>query len=542
MRTAVFALLAAACSGDRPAGVADGGGGDAAPDPCAPIGDRPGVCPARGLYPAPVMVELRGPDGADVFYTLDGSAPDPGTSPIYADPIEVGPSGDLGLVVLRARAAGSERISTHSYLFAGAIVAQPAAPAGFPLQWGNTETTAADYAMDPRVAADPAAFGDLATVSIVMAPGDLFGVERGIYMNPEMEGIEWERPASIEVFGDDLSLEVAGGIRIQGGSSTLDWKVPKLSMRLSFRGQYDAPELEADLFGRGATTRFDNLILDAHLNYTWIHPTIDQRTRADYLRDRFISDLQLALGSLAPRGRFVHLYLNGLYWGIYELHERPDEHFAADYLGGRDEDYDVLKHNGGDVVSGDAEAWNQMFALARAGLADEDNHAAFEELLDVDHFIAYMLVNLWGGNDDWPHKNYYAARRRPDGRFRFFSWDAEHTLKDVNVDRTGEGAPGGPGELYQALLARADFRAQVRARAEGLLADGEPLSSAGAAALYQVRASEIRRSIALEAARWGDSRQPEPHLPAEWEAEQTWLAEEYFPARPGVFTGQLPAP
>jgi hypothetical protein len=82
----------------------------------------------------------------------------------------------------------------------------------------------------------------------------------------------------------------------------------------------------------------------------------------------------------------------------------------------------------------------------------------------------------------------------------------------------------------------------VRARAEGLLADGEPLSSAGAAALYQVRASEIRRSIALEAARWGDSRQPEPHLPAEWEAEQTWLAEEYFPARPGVFTGQLPAP
>src|SRR5690606_38182441 len=279
------------------------------------------------------------------------------------------------------------------------------APAGFPDTWGNGQTRAADYAMDARVLGDRAAaaagLAALPTVSLTLAPDDLFGVERGIYMNPSLEGVEWERPAILEMVGDGLSLEVPCGVRVQGGSSTLNWKSPKLSLRVLFKGEYGAPELRAPIFGGdGATASFDTLVLDAHLNYTWIHPEVAQRQRADYLRDRFASDLALALGSLAPRGRFVHLYLNGLYWGLYELHERPDEHFAAAYLGGAAAGYDVLKHTGATVVNGDDQAWRAMFDLARAGLADEARYAEIQTYLEVDDFINYMLVNLWAGNDD----------------------------------------------------------------------------------------------------------------------------------------------
>ena len=47
----------------------------------------------------------------------------------------------------------------------------------------------------------------------------------------------------------------------------------------------------------------------------------------------------------APHGKYVHLYLNGMYWGLYNLHERPDDSFADEYYGGDKDDYDVIKHN-----------------------------------------------------------------------------------------------------------------------------------------------------------------------------------------------------
>ncbi|HUS67210.1 MAG TPA: CotH kinase family protein [Kofleriaceae bacterium] len=520
---------------------------DAAPDPCDPLGNRPGVCPARGLYDDAIDVELRAPDGAQVVYTLDGSPPDAGST-AYDGPIAIAPPADRGVVIVRARAidpsTGPGPIVTHSYVFPAAVLAQSAAPAGLPAVWGTSETYPADYEMDGSVLGDAAgaaaALGALPVVSLALAPDDLWGAEQGLYMNPENGGIEWERAASIEIFGgaEALSTQEDCGARIQGGSSQNDWKVPKLSMRVIFRETYGADELEASLFA-GDAARFDTLVLDAHLNWTWVHPAADQRLRADYLRDRFTSDLQLAIGSQAPRGRFVHLFLGGLYWGLYELHERPDEHFAAAYLGGDDADYDVIKHGSTIVVNGDGTAWDAMFALARQGLDDDDRYAALAAQLDVPDFIDYMLVNFFAGNDDWPHHNWYAARRKPDGLWRFFSWDAEHTLKQVDVDRTGVDAAGTPGELYQLLAVRADFRAAVSARGTALLAG--PFAAAAANDLYQARADEVRASIVLESARWGDSRSPDsPSGVTQWEAEQSWLEDTYFPQRPAVFAGQLP--
>ena len=41
-----------------------------------------------------------------------------------------------------------------------------------------------------------------------------------------------------------------------------------------------------------------------------------------------------ASGGNAAHGKYVHLYLNGLYWGLYNVHERTDDSFAEAYFGG----------------------------------------------------------------------------------------------------------------------------------------------------------------------------------------------------------------
>jgi hypothetical protein len=119
--------------------------------------------------------------------------------------------------------------------------------------------------------------------------------------------------------------------------------------------------------------------------------------RAQYVRDTFMSDLQLALSGTSAHWRFVHFYLNGLYWGITGLHERPDDKFSEEYFGGDAAEYDVLRHNSGNVVAGNNVAYNQMFSLARTGLANPTTFEALQQQIDLQWFIDYMIINFWGG-------------------------------------------------------------------------------------------------------------------------------------------------
>lgn len=157
---------------------------------------------------------------------------------------------------------------------------------------------------------------------------------------------------------------------------------------------------------------FHTLILDARLNESWTHPSASQREYAQYTRDQFLADLHRAAGGLAPRGRHVHLYIAGVYWGLYNLHERPDHHFAAAYRGGKAREWEVVKHNAADIVNGDGSNFRKL--QDRISQPDIASAQAFEEvaeLLDVEDFARYMLVNFWAGNTDWSHQNWYAICR-----------------------------------------------------------------------------------------------------------------------------------
>lgn len=511
-------------------------------DACSPT-DRPAACPGRGLYDGPVTVTLKARDPGRLVYTLDGSTPSAANGRPYSEPLQITGAEGRGTVVLRVAEVGGP-VATHTYVFPKYVLSQPTRPAGFPTVWGARDTRESDYALDaralPAAAAATAALAALPTVSLVFALPDLFG-DQGIYMNPSEAGVTWERPVSVEMFAGGVDdWQENAGARIQGNSSTQNWKSPKLSIRILWKSLYGPSDLERALFTGSRVNRFDTLVLDAGLNFTWVHPEHEQRIKAQFVRDQFVADLQNALGGLAPHGRFVHLYLNGLYWGIYNLHERPDASFAAQHLGGQRGEYDALRHDGANVVDGDATAWNTLMNRVRRGVRDDDAFEDVARLVDVDGFIDYMILNFFVGNTDWPQHNWYATRKRTDGgRFRFHSWDAERTLSEVEVDRTQVDAANGPGELYQALRAHAGFRDKVRARAAALLGPSGLLGGGRPAELYRKRAAEIESAVWLEAARWGDSARSQPYTRDDWLRERDRLLDGYFPRRAAIVRSQL---
>ena len=61
------------------------------------------------------------------------------------------------------------------------------------------------------------------------------------------------------------------------------------------------------------------------------------------MRDQFNRDMQLSLGQSTARGHYCHLYINGHYWGLFNVVERPEASFGATYFKGKQEDFDVIK-------------------------------------------------------------------------------------------------------------------------------------------------------------------------------------------------------
>ncbi|MCY2952159.1 MAG: lamin tail domain-containing protein [Planctomycetota bacterium] len=527
----------------------------------------------RGFYDAAFDVVISSATaGAQIRYTTDGTAPTATTGTVYTLPIHVSKTTTLRAAAYKVGFLSSN-IDTQTYLFLDDILTQDGV--GLPQTWGQSGTVGGpDYAMDPTVVAANAAtirndLKSLAVVSLVTSVDNWFA-PGGVGIYPQ--GVAIERPVSMEYFNPDgtNAFQANAGVQIIGGgiggTSAQRWKSYKLSMRVLFKTVYGPGNVRHDIYGEDATDEFDTLVLDAHLNHTWTHPEAGQQTTARFLTDTFVSDAQNSMGGYGPHSQFVHLYLNGIYWGMYDLHERPDEHFAQEYIGGQDENYDVVKHGiqYGDeaIVNGDPATvradYNALLSRVNADLTVLANYQQVEQILDIDAFIDYMIANHYSGNLDWTNKNWYATYDRvtPGGKWRFHSWDAEHTLENLGDNVTGaSGDTGHPRGINDSLKNSPEYRLRFADRVQmHFLTPGgtfyvnptnpnwdpaHPENNMPAAA-YFARMTEIDRAIVGESARWGDNRRPgDAYTREDWLATQNTMLASYFPQRSGVVVNQF---
>ncbi len=525
----------------------------------------------RGFYDAPFSVSITTEtEGATIFYTLNGSEPGAVSERgervdrIYTGPISITKTTCLRAHVMKP-GWKSSNIVTCSYIFLDNVIHQPRYPTDFPTTWGQNRV---DYEMDPDVVNDPAYAPtikeDLKTIPsvvIVMDNDDFFSAERGIYANAGSRGIDWERSASIEWIDPikDTDFQVNAGLRAHGGVGRSS-SVAKHSLRILFKNEYGPSRLEYPLFEDSDIESFESLVLRAIWNYSYFGDSTAcgglGTDHADYLRDQYARDTVRDMGGLTPYGRPVHLYINGLYWGLYILTERPDDGFAAQHLGANKEDYDVLKASNSfgsasmEVVAGDLNAWNTMFSLATRDLSSTEAYEALQQYLDIPAMIDYLLMVYHVGSRDAPvllcndqiPRNFYALRRRePAGHFVFLPWDVEWILESPTVNRVRIVGVFNPHYLLDRLRYNSDFRILLADHIYRHFFNDGALTSANSIKRYMDRANEIDRAIIGESARWGDSkRSNRPYTRnVEWVAERDRLVDEYFPIRTDIVLEQL---
>ena len=525
----------------------------------------------RGFYDAPFEVTITTQtEGAIIHYTTNGSTPSEVEGNYYTGPIPIGKTTCLRAIAFKPGWI-STNVDTQTYIFLDQVIRQPASPAGFPTSWGSTT---ADYAMDQRVVNDTRyqnlmrdSLLSIPTISITTDMNNLFSPS-GIYDNSALAGVAWERPASIEwIYPDGTTgFHVNAGLRIYGGDpfrgmnpsvgqGVLTWKK---SFRLLFKRQYGPTKLDFPVFDTpGAATSFDTIVLRAGANDAW-NEWSENRSgngpNVQYILDEFIRRTQLALGQVSPHGTFVHLYLNGLYWGLYNPVERPMASFCATYYGGDKEEWDAL-NSGTPTGESSTTTWNAMMSQASAGLSDNTayqkiqgnnpdgtKNPAYDDLLDIDNYIDWLFSNFWGGTADWPYHNFYVGCRRPPNTtgFKFFDWDAEYVIvigSGLNSNVTGVSDNG--ARPYVTLRQNDDFRLLFADHAHRHLFNNGPAATEASYARYKELADKVELAIISESARWGDMARSTPRTLADWQAKRDYILSTYMPQRPAIVLQQL---
>jgi len=404
---------------------------------------------------------------ATIRYTLDGSEP----TEIYGIVYQAGtPIPILTTTTVRSIAYKTgwqtTGVSTHTYIFVDDVACQGVTPAGWPTDWGYSSDAGAivpaDYEMDPRVVNGTLegysvrdALLDIPTISISMLPDDFISDATGIYANPQSR---WERKCSIEYVlpdGDD-GFQCDCKIEVHGNASRRPMRMQKHSLRLTFTSDYGPAKLRYPLFPESTVDEFNQLVLRACFTDSWaLVSWVPSRYRpndSQYIHDVWMKESLRDMGQPSSFGSFVHLYVDGLYFGLYNLTERVSDDFFADHLGGEPDDWEINED-----LSSSGARWKAMMAINPSAF---EGYTQIQDYLDVENFADYILLHFYADAEDWPHHNGYAAANAisGDGKFRFFIWDQEIVLDYHGRAASRIDATGGAGDLFQKMRTSEEFR------------------------------------------------------------------------------------
>ncbi len=304
------------------------------------------------------------------------------------------------------------------------------------------------------------------------------------------------------------------GIKIQGGASRWDNGTfdHKQSFTLEFKDKYGAGRLKNQILAtapfnaESVPSEFDKVVLRTGYNRDFGSEW--DRANYAYTRDQFARDLQIMMSGWGNHGTYVHLYINGKYWGITNPCERMDDNALSTYFGGDNEDYFYGKGKGG-IRFGNGDRYNYL------NNTDWTNrqYSEIEEYLVVDPYIDNVILHSYGNIGDGA-QYYFGGRTNPPGPVYFTCWDMEDSF-DGGARRSGPPVAienlqyiysGDKFIAYYQMKNNIDFKMKFADRIYKHCFNNGILTDDRVTAIWDSSCNVISKSMICEIARWGDER------------------------------------
>ena len=348
-----------------------------------------------GFYSESFTLEIA---GKDIYYTTDGSIPDRSSTP-YTGPITISDTTVVSAISMEVDKVPSDPVVT-TFLFEQPhtipVVCVSANPSDF----------AAVYAQSNKF--DPI-------------------VERACY-------IEYYEP------NGKLGTSFPAGIRVAGAGTRRYMRQKSLNIYL--RAGYGQSSVIYPFFEDYPITEFESLTLRNG-------GQDNDDSTSTFMTDAYCSMLAKNFNSDYAETRYAVLYVNGKYYGVYELKENTNEDMLAARHGVDVDDINIIRRNSTPLHGHNAQfLWAQEYAR-NYDLNNPANYEEFSKRVDVDAFIDHIFLQAYIGNADTFNQKYwatedYTVKIRPilfDLDFGYFSYNI------IFHYFSGAGVPSANGSL-----------------------------------------------------------------------------------------------
>ena len=362
--------------------------------------EKPAFNVTGGLYERPLEgdggVTLTVPANSVVRYTTDGSDPTE-SSPLYTGPIEVRKN-----TVIRARAfregVQPSQIVSQTYLISV-------------------------YHTMPVVCltTDPDNMWNEATGMFADGPN----LDRDAQERPWKNATYWQKNwfgGWVEYYDETGAQQLSQGMTFRVmGQYSLD--MPQKSLYIKADGQYGKDSFAYPLFEDRPYTEYASFVL--------------RNGGQDGLFSRVIDGMQARLidqsgSSVANQAwKPVIVYINGEYWGHYNMRERAGVKMVAQHEGwDNPDDIDMLESSGtssSQIVQGSARAYKDLVEYVESHDLVNDREA-FEYVcsqVDIDNMLDYFIFESFFGNTDPGNIRFYRNAKSGDGKWRYLFYDSD---------------------------------------------------------------------------------------------------------------------
>jgi hypothetical protein len=324
-----------------------------------------------GEIPSGQLLHLTAEVGADIHFTLDGSLPT-SVNTLYADPILLDSSRTVRAIAI-ADGQLPSTVTTRTYI------------------------VGVEH--------------DLPIIALSTEPWRMFG-SGGIYKNP-FNVIE--QPVHVEFYETDgLALTFDAGIQIAGGYSQA---MPQKSFAIHLRKQYGIEEINYPLFDGNEVTSFKHFLLR----------TSSQDQNMTKIKDAFINRaVNNVLDVDVMDSRPCVVYINGEYWGLYNIREKVNEDYLASNYGVDPNQVDLLVWNG-TVLAGSNAAYKALIDYIEThDLQQQEYYEYVTSQIDMDNFMDYLIIESYFGNTDLGNIEFW--RDQNGGKWRWILYDMDWAL------------------------------------------------------------------------------------------------------------------
>lgn len=349
--------------------------------------DSPVFSVERGFYTTPFFLDISNPNSLGVIrYTTDGSEPNK-HSTVYTNQLIVSEISVIRAGIFEEGILPS-KTETHTYFL-------------------NEEQR-------------------LPVISLTTNPEHFFDSDSGIYvLGPNAESAlphfganywqDWERPIHAEFFEENnvFGFNIDLGVKIFGQWSRAN---AQKSLALYSRKEFGYAEINYKLFPNSDIDKYQSIVLRNSGN-DW---------NLSMFRDALMGEIVAPLDIDRQLYRPVVVYLNGEYWGIYNLREKVNEHFLESHHSIPAEDINIIENNF-QLVHGEKESYEEFYySLNNMDMTTDEAFEYIDSKIEINEFIDYYLLQIFIDNQDWPGNNIkFWQQSSTNSKWRWIFYDAD---------------------------------------------------------------------------------------------------------------------